>query len=377
MTRPSSSTSNSESPPPDSRAGWRGCVVVGIGFLATILTFDLVVGYCFAVRGDESASGTGSLDRYFEYGRSVEGKVRRMVGAEGRQHPMFTAGWVERQVAAAPLTDASVTVYGQSFANHVAIASEEFLDGYEKRLIGGPGATLSHSYFAFLQDEHWQTSKVVVLGILASSLPKIQSMTHMTGFWEGPAPHTYPRYILDEGGRLRSIDPLVPSEEELRAALIDDSKWSEFVRQLALHDAFFDPLVFHSVLDGSASFRLLRRGWGQTQSRAVTARLHSIDGFDPEVVAVARAILKAFVARAREGGRPIVVMLFNDRGFADHLDKALVPVLEANEVHFVSSHDFAPAGNLANFVPDGHFRPGIERELGRRLAAAIREVVGR
>ena len=92
---------------------------------------------------------------------------------------------------------------------------------------------------------------------------------------------------------------------------------------------------------------------------------------------MARAILKAFVARAREEGRPVVVMLFNDRDFSNHLDEALTPLLHESEVEFVSSHEFAPAGNLANFVPDGHFRPDIERELGRRLATAIRKVVGR
>ena len=72
----------------------------------------------------------------------------------------------------------------------------------------------------------------------------------------------------------------------------------------------------------------------------------------------------------------MVVMLFNDRGYANHLDEALVPALHESEVQFVSSHEVAPAGNLANFVPDGHFRPDIERELGRRLASTIREVLG-
>ena len=83
------------------------------------------------------------------------------------------------------------------------------------------------------------------------------------------------------------------------------------------------------------------------------------------------------MARAREGGRPIVVILFSDRGFADHLDQALAPVLKTNNVHFVSSHEVAPAGNLSNFVPDGHFRPDIDSEIGRRLATAIRNAVGR
>ena len=192
MTQHNLSTSNSKSPPIAPRARWRDCVVVGIGFLATVIMFDVVVGYCFRLQGDESASSTGPLNRYFEYGRSVESKIRRMVGPDGRQHPLFSAGWVEQQGATAPESGASMTVYGQSFSNHVALASKEFLRDFETRLIGGPAATLSHSYFAFLQDKHWSKSEVVVLGILASSLPNIQSMTHMTAFWPRLVPNLPP-----------------------------------------------------------------------------------------------------------------------------------------------------------------------------------------
>lgn len=347
-----------------------------MGFLLVVTVFDLGSGQAFATSGTVTKKDIGSLYSYFEYGRSVESKVRQMIGQGAEQHPLLTAGWLESQFSPIVGTGKTMTVYGMSFAFNAAAAAQEFLDGYQVRSIGGPGAPLSHSYAALEQDPHWSDSDVVVLGILASSLPRIHSLTHMTGSWEAPCPHTYPRYALEES-TLRTLQPEIASLQQFLDALDQGEEWNAFVAQLREHDAYFDPFIFPSVLDESVIVRLMRRGWGQAHTLAIDRSLHSSSGFREDLAELGRAILAAFIQQVRLGNRPLVVVLFNDRGYSDHLHNALEATLIKEEVRYVSTHKIAPAEDLSNFVPDGHFTATVNREIGKQLAAAIEAAVGR
>ena len=57
---------------------------------------------------------------------------------------------------------------------------------------------------------------VQILGVLASSLPRMLSLSGITTSFEAPMPFTFPRYRLGPGGELVAEQPLITSPEELR-----------------------------------------------------------------------------------------------------------------------------------------------------------------
>ena len=87
--------------------------------------------------------------------------------------------------------------------------------------------------------------------------------------------------------------------------------------------------------------------------------------------------LRYGMARPRAAGRLPVVVLFNERGYSDHLHAALSPALVEDAVPFFSTHALAPPEELGHFLRDGHFKPEIDREIARAVIAVIRERGGR
>ena len=351
----------------------RGRLVwVVVATVLWLVAIEVVVSVTFAYP-DASPKATagpgmmGTLRRYFEYGRSIEGKLRRRTGpTDDETHLSMLPGWPpnEAQLAELPRRAAQpdgilVAGYGMSFGEHVLDAVAEIDPRIVTRQLGGPGSTLGHSYYNYLLDRGRHEADVVVLSVLASSFPSFDTMTHMTWNFENPSPHMYPRFVL-ENGELARIDPPISTMAELRAALADPARWREVTSALAEHDAFYDTFVFDAgPADASSLARSLRRSWGQRQSRATRARFYGPAGFTNVSGAVdtARVILERFAAQVREDGKRPVVLLFNDRGYADDLYRALAPTLDAHDIPYVSTHTMAPASNLANFIADGHFTP--------------------
>lgn len=377
MSPPSSSTSSSE---PSRASQLRELARVAVWTLVFLLAIDAGLGVWLGdpPRGPEQARG--SLQRYFEYGRSTEGKIRSMVGpTDALTHPLALSGWIEPPVgqpSAAPAgARALVAVYGMSFSANVALAMHEQMPELAVRNAGGPGATLAHSYAMYQRDRLEHQASVIVLGVLASSFPSLSTLSHATWNFEAPSPHFYPRYRL-EGGALASVPPPIASLAELREALADPARFETLRAALAQNDAFYDGLVFReSALDRSLIARALRRAWGQRGKRGTIARFHGPDGYTNELGAidVSHAILREFAASVRADGKLPVLLLIHDRGYADHLYRAFLPVIEEAGVDFVSTHELAPAANLANFVRDGHFTPENDRRIARALGERILE----
>ncbi|MDA1252578.1 MAG: hypothetical protein O2820_25545, partial [Planctomycetota bacterium] len=71
----------------------------------------------------------------------------------------------------------------------------------------------------------------------------------------------------------------------------------------------------------SSVLRMIRRACWQRHKRNVEARYHTRDGFTNEDCAIetARFLLVDFAARSRKHSMMPIVLLFNDRGYADHL----------------------------------------------------------
>lgn len=352
----------------------RETLKVLLGFALATLLLDLAIGWIWRTPSDPHVEPT-QLQRYFEYGRSVEGKLRAQVGADDAHTvPIMGAAWIDTPRAFGPAAPSApdkllVAGYGQSFTQRVLRAAERQDRQIELRLLEGPATPLSHSFKQYQQDRKSHSATVVVIGVLASTLPQLVTMTTMTWAFESPAPFTYPRYSLVEG-QLREIDPIVSSLDDLRLALADPVRWQAFRDQLQQYDEAFDPFVFDaSTLDHSVLGRLARRALCQRHQQRFTHRFVDAQGFTNRdgILDLATALLAEFADSARADGRLPIVLLIADRGYNDYLYRALGPALASRGIPFITSHEVAPANDLRTFLPDGHFR----RDLDDRLGAAF------
>ena len=122
------------------------------------------------------------------------------------------------------------------------------------RNVDGPGAPPSFGYTAYRLDPN-STSRVVVLGVLDTTLVGLRSNNHMTWSYESPTVYMFPRYIV-AGQDLVEVPPPVWTVDDFRASFFDQTRWSRLVDYLRETDDNYDPLVFHGgLLDRSAMVR--------------------------------------------------------------------------------------------------------------------------
>jgi hypothetical protein len=371
----SSSTSASE------RAGKLGKLFAMVGSACLCLALlDLAVGRLYPLPS-EAQTPQSSLAAYFGYGRSIEGKLRAMV-KEDDAHSAWIApeGWLATPLRTPQPTEASapdrtlVAVYGQSFSTNVAKAAARLDPHFELRYLQAPSAPLSHSYAVYQGDRPRHQAQVVAIGVLASTLVELTTITGATlGFWY-PYPYTYPRYRLVDG-RLQTYTPSITSLAQLRATLADPARFAAFRAELAAEDEAYDPWLFdQDVLDHSVLGRLFRRALAQRHRQDFTARFHDEGGFrnHHQLLDVAEALLVSFATSARADGRVPYVLLLDDGGYANGLFAALGPRLSRADIPFVSGHLDAPAADPRSFQPDGHFRPELDERIAQRWLRDLR-----
>ncbi len=337
-----------------------------------LIAMDIAVNLMFPYPADPQAM-PNSLERYFEYGRSVEGKLPRIVGpTDETTQPVAAAGWLnpddwkEQPTTAASEDGVLLAVYGMSFGADLG----EWLCAHDERLtmrfIGGPAAPPNFVYAAYTMDRGRHEADVAVLAIMASSLRGMMTLTGMTVNFEQPFPFTYPRYSVVDG-TLKAVWPRILSLSELRDAMAAPAEWDLFVDQLAEHDAYYSPLLFEGTpLDHSAIVRMLRRAWAQRRNLRIIHSIHGPAGFDetqPFVPAL-NLMVKEFANTCKADGIVPIVYLVNDRGYSDHLFQLLQPVLDENDITYLSSHQFADPDNPANFIGDGHFTESANNQIG-------------
>ncbi len=336
---------------------------------------DVAVNLAF---GSRSAKDT-TLGRYFEYGRSVEGKLALALAEERKKGSLLSAGWTDPELLKAvswdrqPGTDLTGAVYGQSFsmqATNAAVA----LDGkITLRGFGGPGAPPNHSYSGYLADTPYRKADVVVFGVLSSSVPDMGSMSGLIWQFESPAPFTFPRYHL-AGAQLTEEQPLIRTENQFRDAF-GKPAWHQFKQQLAKSDRGYDWFIFEkSPLDRSSIVRLVRRGWAAHHEGYDQGVYDSHTGFNPqsEEVQVLRAMLVDLSRRTQARGERLVVLLLHTRGQSDHLYRAIGPTLDAAKIDYISTHTIFSANDPTNFLPDGHYVPTTNQKLAAVLAGRLR-----
>lgn len=343
--------------------------------------FDVGINLAFGSRGlRESALG-----HYFEYGRSVEGKLERLMAADPARGVMLSLGWIEPgRLEKLPAQrcagcDLLVAGYGQSFTVYALNATAE-IDGHlTTRILGAPGAPPSYAYAGYKADAPLRKADVVVFGVLSATVPQMGAMSELFGLFESPAPYTFPRYRL-VGSELSEELPLIRSEAEFREAFSQRTEtWQRFKQQLQRSDRGYDGFVFDkSPLDMSATVRLARRGWVAHHDAYTTGVYDAQTGFNPEAedVKVLQAMLLDLSKRTQARGERLIVLLLHTRGQSDHLYRALEGTLTASKIDYISTHTLFSANDPRNFLPDAHYAPAANRKLAEALVARIRGVSG-
>ncbi len=375
-----SSKLNAPKPKSKPRSAVRTVIVTGLWTLCFLSIFDVAINRLFPYPTDPFAARPSQLKTYFEYGRSIEGKVARMIGeTDQKSAELARVGWLnpnEWTPAKRPADKKRlIAVYGMSFTDQLMNEMKSLDSRLAFRRISAPSAPPNHSYAAYKLDRGKHDADVVILGILASSIKAMPTLSAMTWQFEAPALYTYPRYTLEQG-KLQAIAPKVRSLAELRTALADPN--SEFVAQLQNRDPqgdrAYDGFLFRrNALDHSSIVRMVRRAWAQRHLGELKKESHSPQGFAEDEMNVLRAMVSDFAATARQDGKLPIVVVLNDKGFDDHLFQALSPVFQKESIPYVSTHNIAPATDFRNFVGDGHFTKSANQRIAQAVLKLIKE----
>ncbi len=362
------------------RAKFRWHIVsILIWSAGALLLIDIVVGYAFHLPSDNQIKPT-SLQNYFNYGQSIEGKLRHYIGATPEKDAaIMKAGWLADVCdISTPAVSGrnSFDIYGMSFSNHIADHMEELDPKFFGHRFSGPAAPPNHSYACFIRraEAHRDRSPIQIFGILASTVRRMQTITGLTTSFEGPMPFTYPRYSLDATGQLIGYFPSIMSQNDMRAALADSRKWEMFINELEKNDVFYERTIMRAdPFDHSVIGKMIRRAWGQHVVRERTASLHAKDGFKgaPEIALVLQAMTLDFVNMARQDGEKPIIILIEDQGYGGSLSNMLAPFLKMNHIEFLSTSSIAPAEDSSNFIADGHFTPAADTKIARAVLNLI------
>lgn len=346
--------------------------------LVMLVAFDLAVAAGLA--GMQRVGVADGLVRYFEFGRSVPGKLARWQAEPEAQGNLYDVAWRPDILArsaedfAAEPADAGPVLrsYGMSFSGNILRQAQALDPDLIVDRHAGPAAPPNMVFELFLADRaNRRPGDVVMLTFLSSSVPALQAMSNRTWNFEQPAPFTYPIFRPGPDNGLIRIAPLVESLEEERALMGDSAQATAWQAQLAEEDAFYTAAGFGLPgLDASPFLRLLRRS---AATRAVGQRQAEVIDQDAAAQAEILRRMIAEVARiaAEDDQHPIIVLV---QGRApsdlDMLD-ATAEALAAHDVAYLATVEHFDPRDRAGFAQDGHYLP----EVDRRFAAALLDLL--
>jgi hypothetical protein len=349
---------------------------VALWVLASLALIDVLINFVFGYPADPSVTTPSKLQEYFEYGRSVEGKLARMTRPEKtKTAPITLAGWYEplrAEVAGTGIDKPIVTFYGMSHAVQLAHALQRTSDKLIARAVGAPGATANWAYGAFLRDRVTKRSRVVVLALMSANLPMITTVSPMTWNIDSPMPYTADRFYIDGDG-LRAARPMFSSFEQYVEAFYDRTKWEAYRKDLTMNDTLYDHFVIKAnIFDHSSLVRLVRRAYGQRLIRNARHAVLDQSGFhDTEQIRVANVVIKRFAELARADGALPVIYIVNNLGYSNYLFQAVRATLEANDIPYVSSDSIASPSDPRKYLPDSHFTDETDDQIARALTGVI------
>jgi hypothetical protein len=222
---------------------WRRCAWV----LLWLIALDVAASLAFAYPNDPRDLSPSRWALYFDYGRSMEGRLRRATRADPEQTaPITLSGWYQPLVAAVrPAKVANGTTvhfYGMSHAVRLADALQATSTTLTARSVAAPGATANWAFGAFRRDTGRRSGDVAVLAFMSTTLPMITTMSPMTWNSSFAMPYTADRYRLRDG-ELVATRPPYDSFSGYISVFDDPARWSEAQRTFAANDPFFRPMA--------------------------------------------------------------------------------------------------------------------------------------
>ncbi len=342
-----------------------------------LAVIDVFINLAFAYPSDPKNTAPGALRLYFDYGRSVEGKlIRETRGDPKETAPTTLAGWYDPLEIGEPPAHSGkeiVSIYGMSHAMRLAQALDRTSSRFVARTIGAPGAPPNWSYGPYLRDRGGGKSRVAVLAFLSANLAAITTMSSMTWGIDLPNPYTSDRFFIKDG-RLSVVHPPYMSFEGYVAALADPNKWAKAKSVFAKYDTMYNAfLISRSMFDKSALFRLIRRAYGQRYFRAKRVEALDQNGFNPdsEQVRVAQVMVRDFAAAVRKNGMVPVIFIANNLGYSDFLFRALEPSLKADKIPYLNSASIISPKDTRGYLPDSHFTAENDDKLAQELETII------
>jgi hypothetical protein len=352
-----------------------------IGAYLTVI--DIGINISFPYPKDPRNISPSGLQQFFEYGRSVEGKLARMTRkTEEESAPILATGWLRGpRVKAFSNTQAIannpvVTVYGMSHSVQLAEDMAKIDRSLAIRSFGAPGAVPTWSYAAYLFDKEQQHSDIVILALMTRGVQLICTTSGTTNHFDSVWPYTYPRYFLRHG-TLDSVLPPFVSLDGYREYFYDSRKWGTYVKWLRAYDKYYDPTLFRKTfLDNSSLVRMMRRAYAYSSERKMEAEVYDErNGFNAESdeVRILLSLIENFSEDARRNNSLPIIYIVNNVFMGDHLYGILEPTLSAQKILFLSSHEICPPNDPRNYLPDSHFVPSKNLELAKAMIKIIRD----
>lgn len=342
---------------------------------------DGLINILFQYPKDPQNIHPSFLQSYFDYGRSVEGKLAWMTRPDKDQSaPRVSGGWLKSDKHLSMPNQTSnpdqvlVALYGMSHTEELWKAISKTDSKYLIRGFMAAGATPNWSYAAYEIDRGRHRADAVILGILTDTVPQITATTGMSAFFDSSFPYTFPRYSINDG-KLSVAYPPFDNVQGYISYFFDKAKWASYRAWLSVHDKYYDPFLFRkSLLDESAFFRLLRRAYSEREKSGRLKSVHTIRGFneDSEEVAILKSIIRAFADSARKDNVIPIVYVVNSKGSSDHLFRVLKPVFDANDIPYLSTHIICPPDDPRVYLSENsHFIPSKDMELAREMINII------
>ena len=350
--------------------------------LGYLIVFDASINIFFRYPKDPRNISPPKLAQFFEYGRSIEGKLARMTRKTDEESaPILAWGWIlEPEIRYfSELHDSAkhptITVYGMSHSVLLAEDLAKVDKNFVVRSCGAPGAIPSWAYSAYMSDKEQLHSDVVVLAVMTRGVPLTCTTTGMTNHFDSIWPYTYPRYYSSNGD-LVEVRPPFLSLEGYREHFYDPDKWSSYRDWLNQNDKYYDPILFRkTVLDSSSIIRMLRRAYAYSTQRKKDAQVYNDrQGFitDTEEVEVLKSLIVNFSEVAKQEGTLPVIYIVNNVFMGDHLFRLLEPTLSAHEILYLSSHEICPPDDPTLFETNSHFIPSKNILLAEEMMKIIR-----
>jgi hypothetical protein len=348
------------------------------GYLVLI---DLGVNVLFRYPRDPRNISPPAIARFFEFGRSVEGKLSLMTRRTNEASaPILTVGWVREAEGSTTVRNADaqaaplISLYGMSHTVQLANDMAELEPTMAFRRIGAPGAVPSWSYAAYLIDREVSQADAYVLGIMNIGIPFMCTTSGTTNHFDRVWPYSYPRIRLVDGA-LDLTWPPFTTLAGYREYFYDREKWASYVNWLEENDKYYDPFLYkRTLLDESSTFRLIRRAYAYSSLRRKEAQIYTgkdIYDRDSEEIRILFAIIEDFAEKARTDGAIPILYIVNNYAKGTSLFDLLEPALRERDIAYLSSHEVCSPNDPRNYLPDEHFIPERNREMAKAMLRVV------